>query len=98
MSDSDTALPSTPPAPPPSVAKIVARAIKKADSSYFFENYDKQAKAVLAALKAEGWAVTRCEADMAIFKAVADAMHTGRMKPEEHVKDIYGRVLDKLKA
>jgi hypothetical protein len=84
--------------PPLSVTKLIARAIKQADSSYFFEDYDKQAANVLKRLADEGWAITRREADMTIFKAVADSMATGRMKPEEHVKDIYGRVLEKLKA
>lgn len=82
----------------PSVAKIIAKAIKQADKSYFFEDYDKQARAVLKKLQEEGWAVTKCEADMDIFKMVADQIATGRMKPEEHVKDVYSRVLDKLKA
>ena len=81
-----------------SVAKIIARAIKKADKSYFFEDYDKQALAVIKKLKEEGWAITRREADMAIFKEVADNMSTGRMKPEEHIQDVYRQVLEKLKA
>lgn len=81
-----------------SALKIIAKAIKKADSSYFFEDYDKQAKAVLKALEAEGYAVTRREADMELFKKVADEMATGRMKPEEHVQDVYRRVLSRLKA
>lgn len=80
------------------VPKIIARAIKKADKSYFFENYDKQAQSVINALEAEGWAITRREADMAIFEMVAKEMQTGRMRPEEHIRDVYRRVLTKLKA
>jgi hypothetical protein len=79
-------------------AKIIAKTIKQADKSYFFEDYDKQAANVIKRLKDEGWAITRREADMDIFKAVADAMQTGRMKPEEHIQDVYRRVLEKLKA
>lgn len=81
-----------------SVPKIIARAIKKADKTYFFENYDKQAVKVMKALEEQGYAITKREADMDIFKQVADEMKTGRMKPEEHIKDVYQRVLQKLKA
>lgn len=81
-----------------SVPTLIARAIRRADKSYFFEDYDRQARAVMKALEAEGYAITQCETDMAIFKQVADEMKTGRMKPEEHVQDVYRRVLAKLKA
>tara|TARA_B100001123_G_scaffold363726_1_gene421633 strand:+ start:1087 stop:1338 length:252 start_codon:yes stop_codon:yes gene_type:complete len=80
-----------------SVQALIAKAIQKADKSYFFEDYSKQAAAVMRTLKAEGWAITRKEADMDVFKQVADEMATGRMKPEEHVQDVYTRVLAKLK-
>jgi glutamine synthetase len=82
----------------PSVAKIIAKAIKAADKSYFMEDYDQQAAKVMQRLKDEGWAITKREADMEIFKSVADNMTTGRMKPEEHIRDVYHQVLDKLKA
>ena len=81
-----------------SAVKIIAKAIRSADGSYFFEDYEKQARAVLKALEADGYAVTRREADMALFKKVSDEMLTGKMKPEEHVKDVYQRVLTYLKA
>ena len=84
--------------PQSTAAKIIAKAIKAADKSYFFEDYDKQAAKVIARLKDEGWAITRREADMEIFKQVADNMATGRMKPEEHIRDVYRQVLEKLKA
>jgi ribosome-binding protein aMBF1 (putative translation factor) len=80
-----------------SVKALIARSIQKADKSYFFEDYTKQAAAVMAGLKKEGWAITKKEADMDVFKKVADEMTTGRMKPEEHVKDVYERVLAILK-
>lgn len=67
---------------------IIQDAIAKADSSYFFEDYTKQAKAVLAALKAAGYAVVPTEHDEEIWKKVADQMRTGRLQPHVHTKDV----------
>jgi hypothetical protein len=68
---------------------IIENAIQKADSSYFFEDYTKQARAVIAALEAAGFAIMPKDFSEEIWKQVADAMKTGRVKPEEHVKDVY---------
>lgn len=67
----------------------IENAIQKADASYFFEDYTKQAKAVLAALDAAGFAITPRELPEELWKQVANAMKTGRVKPEEHVKDVF---------
>ena len=72
---------------------IIENAIAKADSSYFFEDYTKQARAVQAALEKAGYAIMPREFDEAVWKQVADQMRTGRLKPEEHVKDVYQTVL-----
>lgn len=72
---------------------IIENAIAKADSSYFFENYTKQAQAVLAALQKEGYALVPSELSDEIWKKGAEQMKTGRLKPEEHVKDVYQTVL-----
>lgn len=67
---------------------IVQDAIAKADSSYFFEDYTKQAKAVLAALQSEGFKVVKTEHDEDVWKKVADQMRTGRLQPHAHTKDV----------
>lgn len=69
--------------------KTVEDAIAKADSSYFFENYTKQAAAVLAAIDSAGFAIIPKDLPEDLWKQVADQMKTGRVKPEEHVKDVY---------
>ena len=76
-----------------SVQTIIENAIAKADSSYFFENYTKQAQAVIAALERDGYTILKREFSDEIWKQVADTMKTGRLKPEEHVKDVYQTVL-----
>ena len=68
---------------------IIQDAIAKADSSYFFEDYTKQAQAVLAALDKAGYKLVPSDFPDSLWKQVADEMRTGRLKPEEHTKDVY---------
>ena len=73
--------------------KTIENAISKADSSYFFEDYSKQAKAVIAALDAAGFIVIAKDMPESLWEQVAKEMRTGRVKPEEHVKDVFQVVL-----
>lgn len=72
---------------------IIASAIQKADSSYFNENYTKQATAVLEAIEKAGYALIPRDLPEDLWKQTADQMKTGRIKPEEHVKDVYQTAL-----
>ena len=67
----------------------VENAICKADSSYFFEDYTKQAKAVLQAIDNAGFTILPKDLPEDTWTQVANQMKTGRVKPEEHVKDVY---------
>lgn len=67
---------------------IIQDAIAKADSSYFFEDYTKQAKAVIAALEREGYKLVPKDCDEEVWKKVADQMRTGRLQPHVHTKDV----------
>jgi hypothetical protein len=78
----------------PPLKKLIAKTIKKADSSYFFEDYDKQATAVVAALKREGYVVVPKEASEEMCEFAADNMKTGRMKPIEHVGHVYKTMIE----
>lgn len=71
----------------------IENAISKADSSYFFEDYTKQARAVIAALEAAGFAVITKNIPEEVWVQVANEMRTGRVKPEEHVKDVFNVAL-----
>lgn len=68
---------------------VIENAISKADSSYFFEDYTKQAKAVIAAIEAAGFTVRTKDLPEDVWTQVAKEMRTGRVKPEEHVKDVF---------
>lgn len=72
-----------------SVHTKIAKAIKKADKSYFFEDYSKQAAAVLSALDNAGYRIVPKDLDKDIYKKIADNMKTGTMKPEKHIENLY---------
>jgi hypothetical protein len=68
---------------------IIAKAIKKADNSYFFENYTKQAKAVLKALDKEGYKVVPKLASEKQIEAGTATISRGRVRPTDLVHTIY---------
>lgn len=72
-----------------SLKKLIAKTIRKADKRYFFEDYSDQASAVIAALKQEGFVVVPREASEEMCEFAAQNMATGRMKPEQHVGQVY---------
>ncbi len=71
----------------------IAETIRSADTSYFREDYSKQARAVLAALKKDGLAIVPATATEAIAKAGVDAFPAGRVKPEDLTKHLYAAML-----
>lgn len=77
-----------------STQKLIAKAIRNADKSYFFEDYGKQAAAVINALKQQGYAVVPREASEEMCEFAADNMATGRMKPEQHVGHVYKSMIE----
>ena len=74
----------------------VAGAIQSADNSYFNENYTKQALAALAAVEKAGFVIMPKTAPQDVWEKAANAMKTGRVKPEEHVKNVYETVVGLL--
>lgn len=74
---------------PVELREAIAKAIKKADNSYFFENYSKQARAVLAALEKEGYALLPLQPNEQMIKKGLDNIPNGRVKPETLVERIY---------
>lgn len=69
--------------------EAIAKAIKNADSSYFFENYTKQAAAVLKTLEREGFALLPVKPDEKMIKNGLDTISSGSIKPEKLVTKIY---------
>ena len=82
----------------PKLVNTIASAIQTADSSYFNENYTKQAQAVLAAIDKAGFALIPKSAPADIWTKAAEQMRTGRLRPDEHVKDVYEVVLRLLEG
>lgn len=75
------------------LTNLIATAIQKADSSYFNEDYTKQANAVLAALEKDGFTIIPKDYSAEMWQKVAENMKTGRVRPDEHVKNVYETVL-----
>lgn len=67
----------------------ISKAIKKADSSYFFEDYDKQAKAVVSALDKAGYKIVPKIAVEKQIEAGTNMISRGRVRPAELVHTIY---------
>ena len=79
-----------------SVKTKIASAIKRADKSYFFENYSKQAQSVLRELDKAGYMVLPKDVDEKLLKQVADTIKTGKMKPEQHIANVYSTLTQLL--
>jgi len=71
------------------IEDLVAKAIDKADSSYFFENYTKQAKGVIKMLDKEGYKIVPKLADPKQIEAGTAAISRGRVRPQDLVHTIY---------
>lgn len=80
------------------INKIIAVAIKEADNSYFHENYDKQAQAVIKSLEDSGYEILPGVSDENLIAAGVSAIPYGKNTPESIVKAIYKGILDFLKS
>lgn len=69
--------------------EVISEAIKKADNSYFFENYTKQGNAVIAALKQHGYVVVPYYPTVEMVKAAMDELQYGQNKFTNVVMPIY---------
>lgn len=78
----------------PSLNKLIAKAIRKTDKSYFFEDYGEQASAVISALKQQGYVIVPKEASEEMCEFAAENMTTGRMKPEQHVAHVWRTMIE----
>lgn len=72
-----------------SIRKEIATAIQKADKSYFFEDYTKQATAVLSTLSTKGYQPMPKEPTEEMIKAGTEAIPNGKVHPEEVIKRVY---------
>jgi hypothetical protein len=75
------------------IEAIIARAIKNADTSYFFEDYRKQSRAVVSALKKAGISLVVHPPTEEMLKAGVEAIPSGRVKPETVAERIYSAMV-----
>ncbi len=80
-----------------SIHDTIAVAIKKADKSYFFENYSDQASEVLRVLDRKGYIVIPRDPTEDMVKAGADSIASGQVKPDALVKQVFGTMLNAWK-
>jgi hypothetical protein len=68
---------------------IIAVAIKKADKSYIWENYTKQAQAVTKALEDNGYKIVPLNPTESMIKAGINAITAGRTNTNDLARQIY---------
>ena len=76
---------------------LIAKAIEKADKSYFFENYTEQAASVLEELKKAGFVILPLEPNEEMINAGVASIFYGRNKPSAIVKEIYTTMVSTYK-
>ncbi len=69
--------------------EIVALAIKKADTSMFNEDYNKQAAAVIQAVQKAGYEIVPVRPPEGLLPFVHENMPFGRLRPSELVTQLY---------
>jgi predicted glycosyltransferase len=72
-----------------SVKDDIAKAIQQADKSYFFENYTKQAEAVIRELHRNGYVITPRIATDEMIAEGEKAILPGKVKPADHLRWVY---------
>jgi predicted CoA-binding protein len=73
---------------------IMARAIKKADTRYFFEDYTKQANAAIRALNRAGYAIVPVRPNQEMVKAAVEALQYGVNRTQSVVEPLYRAMID----
>lgn len=74
--------------------KIIAKAIKKADNTYFFENYSKQANSVIRSLDEAGFKIVPKKPTKEMIKSGIWAISLGMVDAKELAKSVYEEMLD----
>lgn len=75
------------------IETLIAHSIKKADSSYFFENYTKQSQSVLRALENAGYQIVPEDPSLYMTKSGVEAITIGKSKPQEMSAAIWRAML-----
>jgi hypothetical protein len=73
---------------------VIARAIRKADTRYIFEDYTKQSHAAIDALERAGYVIVRRVPTREMFDAATKAIVYGTKRPADVVLPIWNAMLD----
>ncbi|WP_431856659.1 hypothetical protein [Azospirillum sp.] len=76
---------------------IIAKAIKDADKSIFNEDYTKQARAVMAALKKAGYEVAPVKPPPGLVEWAKDNIPFGRLRPTELIVQMYSMMVENVR-
>ena len=79
------------------LADTIAHALRDADKRYFFEDYTKQADAVLAALKKAGMMVVPREPTPEIIEAGKNSLKYGTQRPGDMLRSLYQAMIGAAK-
>lgn len=71
------------------LTEIIALAIKDEDTRYFWENYQKQAAAVLSSLEDEGYIIVPKKANKEMVEAGVEALKYGRQHKTLVIQNLY---------
>jgi hypothetical protein len=72
---------------------LIAKTIKDADSSYFWEDYSKQATAVINAISAAGYVLVPYDPSLKMIQAGVNAVMIGKTQPHELARQIYNAMI-----
>lgn len=75
---------------------IIAKAIKRADWTYFNENYNRQARSVMKRLIKNGYQIVPMEPTKMMLDEGKEQLEIGQHKPSEVVRKIYHAMIDAL--
>lgn len=80
-----------------SLEELVALAIKDADRSLFNENYTKQARSVLSALKKAGYEVVPRKPPDGLVEWAKDNIPFGRLRPTDLISQMYTMMVENVR-
>lgn len=73
----------------PSIQEIIAQSIKDADKSFFNEDYMKQAKSVVDALRKSGLEVVPVKPPDELVTYASENIPFGRLRPTDFIRTMY---------
>ncbi|MBB6249637.1 hypothetical protein [Nitrospirillum iridis] len=78
----------------PTIVETIAQAIKRADKTFFNENYTKQAQAVVDGLRKAGFEVVPVKPPEVLVEYAVENIPFGRLRPSELIRALYGTMVE----